>query len=40
LRAPGKLLGFGERTGISGFNGVNIIFRVDAEEILAGDRVG
>jgi hypothetical protein len=37
LRAPGKLLGFGERTGISGFNGVNIIFGVDAEKVLASD---
>ncbi len=37
LRAPGKLLGFGERTGISGFNGVNIIFGVNAEKVLASD---
>jgi len=40
LRAPGKLLGFGERTGITSFDSVNIIFGVDAEEIFAGDRVG
>ena len=37
LRAPGKLLGFGERTGISGFNGVNIILGVDAEKVLASE---
>ena len=37
LRTPGKLLGFGERTGISSFDSVNIIFGVDAEEILASD---
>ena len=37
LRAPGKLLRFGERTGISSFDSVNIIFGVDAEEILASD---
>ena len=40
LRAPGKLLRFGERTGISSFDSVNIIFGVDAEEILASDRGG
>jgi hypothetical protein len=40
LRAPGKLLRFGERTGISSFDGVNIIFGVNTEEILASDRVG
>jgi len=40
LRAPGKLLRFGERTGISSFDGVNIILRVNTEEILASDRVG
>jgi hypothetical protein len=37
LRAPGKLLRFGERTGISSFDSVNIIFGVDSEEILASD---
>jgi hypothetical protein len=40
LRAPGKLLRFGERTGISSFDGVNIIPGVDTEEVLAGDRGG
>jgi len=40
LRAPGKLLRFSERTGISSFDGVNIIFGVNTEEILASDRVG
>jgi len=40
LRAPGKLLGFGERTRISGFNGVNIILGVDAEKVLASDWCG
>jgi hypothetical protein len=40
LRAPGKLLGFGERTGISSFDSVNIVLGVDAEEILASDRSG
>ncbi len=40
LRAPGKLLRFGERTGISSFDSVNIIFGVDTEEILASDRGG
>jgi len=38
LRAPGKLLRFGERTGISSFDSVNIIFGVDSEEILSSDR--
>lgn len=40
LRAPGKFLGFGESAGISGFDGVNIIFGVDAEDIFASDRGG
>jgi hypothetical protein len=40
LRAPGKLLRFGERTGISSFDSVNIIFGVDAEEIFASHRGG
>ena len=40
LRAPGKLLRFGERTGISSFDGVNIILRVNTEEVLTSDRVG
>ena len=40
MRAPGKLLRFGERAGISSFDGVNIIFGVDTEEILASDRSG
>jgi hypothetical protein len=31
LRAPGKLLRFGESAGISSFDSVNIIFGVDAE---------
>jgi hypothetical protein len=40
LRTPGKLLRFGESPGISRFDSVNIIFGVNAEEILASDRVG
>jgi hypothetical protein len=40
LRAPRKLLRFGEWAGISGFDGVNIIFGMDTEEILASDRGG
>jgi hypothetical protein len=40
LRAPGKLLRFGESSGISSFDSVNIIFGVNAEEVLASDRVG
>ncbi len=40
LRAPGKLLRFGESAGISSFDGMNIIFGVDTEEILASDRSG
>ena len=40
LRAPGKLLRFGERTGISSFDSMNIILGVDAEEVLASDRGG
>ncbi len=40
LRAPGELLRFGEWAGISGFDGVNIIFGVNTEEILASDRGG
>jgi hypothetical protein len=40
LRAPGKHLRFGESAGISSFDSVNIIFGVNAEEILASDRVG
>jgi hypothetical protein len=37
LRAPGELLRFGESSGISSFDSVNIIFGVNAEEILASD---
>jgi len=40
LRAPGKLLRFGEWAGISSFDGVNIIFGMNAEEILASNRGG
>ena len=40
LRTPGKLLRFGERTGISSFDSLNIIFGMNAEEILASDRGG
>jgi hypothetical protein len=40
LRAPRKLLRFGESAGIPSFDSVNIIFGVNAEEILASDRVG
>ena len=40
LTAPGKLLRFGESAGISSFDGMNIIFGVNTEEILASDRVG
>ena len=40
LRTPGKLLRFGKRTGISSFDSVNIIFGVDAVEVLASDRGG
>lgn len=40
LRAPRKLLRFGECTGISSFDGVNIILGMDTEEVVASDRGG
>ncbi len=34
---PGKFLGLGEGTGLSGFDGLDVVVRVDAEKIRAGD---